>query len=97
MDKKIRKQKKDSDFAVNAFRIVQEATKEVGPEQPQPKTTDGKNPAAVALGRLGGLKGGKARAAKMTPEQRKEIAQKAAKARWNDFRKPTSLSRKEAR
>jgi hypothetical protein len=41
-----------------------------------------KNPAAVALGRLGGLKGGKARAAKLTPEQRKEIAQKAAQARW---------------
>jgi hypothetical protein len=78
-DKK-RKQKKDSDFAVNAFRVVQEATKE--PEQPQPKPIEGKNPAAVALGRLGGLKGGKARASKMTPEQRKEIAQKAAKARW---------------
>ena len=42
-----------------------------------------KNPAAVALGRLGGLKGGKARAAKLTPEQRKAIAKKAAKSRWN--------------
>ena len=42
-----------------------------------------KNPAAVALGRLGGLKGGKARANKLTPEQRKEIAQKAARARWS--------------
>ena len=41
-----------------------------------------KNLAAVALGRLGGLKGGKARAAKLTPEQRREIAQKAARARW---------------
>ena len=41
-----------------------------------------KNPAAVALGRRGGLKGGKARAAKLTPEQRSEIAQKAAMARW---------------
>lgn len=41
-----------------------------------------KNPAAVALGRRGGLKGGKARAAKLTPEQRSEIAQKAAQARW---------------
>ena len=40
-----------------------------------------KNPAAVALGRLGGLKGGKTRAANLTPEQRKEIAKKAA-ARW---------------
>jgi len=46
----------------------------------QPEQT--KNPAAQALGRLGGLKGGKARAASMTPEQRKAVAQKAAKARW---------------
>lgn len=42
-----------------------------------------KNPAAVALGRMGGLKGGKARAEKLTPEQRKEIAKKAAQARWS--------------
>jgi hypothetical protein len=47
------------------------------------KTDDGKNPAAVALGRSGGLKGGKARAAKLTKKQRSESAQKAAKARWN--------------
>lgn len=43
-----------------------------------------KNPAAVALGRKGGLKGGKARAAAMTPEQRSEIAKRAAAARWKD-------------
>ena len=43
-----------------------------------------KNPAAVALGKLGGLKGGKARAAKLTPEQRREIAKKAARARWGN-------------
>lgn len=43
-----------------------------------------KNPAAVALGRLGGKKGGKARAAKLSPEQRSEIARKAAEARWQD-------------
>ena len=41
-----------------------------------------KNPHAQALGRLGGLKGGKARAAKLTPEQRAEIARKAAQTRW---------------
>ena len=41
-----------------------------------------KNPAAVALGKLGASKGGKARAEKLTPEERKEIARKAAKARW---------------
>jgi hypothetical protein len=41
-----------------------------------------KNPAAVELGRLGGKKGGKARAAALTPERRKEIAKKAAQLRW---------------
>jgi hypothetical protein len=43
----------------------------------------GKDPAAVALGRKGGLKGGKARANALTSEQRKEIAKKAAKTRWD--------------
>jgi len=43
----------------------------------------GKNPAAVALGRLGGLKGGKARAEKLTAKKRSDIAKKAAAARWN--------------
>jgi hypothetical protein len=51
---------------------------EIGTGQPKPA----KNPAAVALGRLGGLKGGNARAASMTSEQRREIAQRAAKQRW---------------
>jgi hypothetical protein len=41
-----------------------------------------KNPAAVALGKLGGLKGGLARAKKLSPQRRKEIAQKAARTRW---------------
>jgi hypothetical protein len=41
-----------------------------------------KNPHAVALGRLGGLKGGRARAAKLTEEQRKDIARRAALKRW---------------
>jgi hypothetical protein len=62
-----------------AFRIVQQATAEPDYE---PRTPPAKNPAAVALGRLGGKKGGTARAAKLTPEQRKEIARKAALARW---------------
>jgi len=47
-------------------------------EQPD----SGKNPAAVALGRLGGLKGGKARAKKLSAKKRIQIAQKAAAARW---------------
>jgi hypothetical protein len=51
---------------------------------PENQPEDNKNPAAVALGRLGGLKGGKARAQKLTPEQKSEIAQKAAMKRWKD-------------
>jgi hypothetical protein len=47
-----------------------------------PKTEDGKDAAAVSLGRKGGLKGGKARARKLSPEKRVEIARKAAKTRW---------------
>jgi hypothetical protein len=43
---------------------------------------NGKNPAAVALGRMGGLKGGPARAKKLTREQRRRVARKAAQTRW---------------
>jgi hypothetical protein len=49
---------------------------------PPDTTVDGKDPAAVALGRKGGLKGGKRRARVLTPEQRSEIARLAAAARW---------------
>ncbi len=48
-----------------------------------PKTDDGKNPFAVALGRRGGLKGGKARAEALSPARKKSIAKKAAKSRWD--------------
>jgi hypothetical protein len=51
--------------------------------QAAPSPAPAKNPAAVALGRLGGLKGGKARAANLSAKKRKEIAQKAAKSRWS--------------
>ena len=47
-----------------------------------PKTDEGKDPAAVALGRKGGLKGGKARAEKLSAKRRTEIAKEAAKRRW---------------
>lgn len=57
--------------------IVDSATGQI---QPDPET--GKNPAAVALGRLGGQKGGKARAAKLSAKKRSSIAKKAAKMRW---------------
>jgi hypothetical protein len=59
-----------------AASIVDEATGNA------PDPDAGKNPAAVALGRLGGAKGGKARAASLTPEQRSEIAKQAAARRW---------------
>lgn len=58
--------------------IVDELTIDIDEQEPKPE----KNPAAVALGRLGGLKGGKARAEKLSPKKRREIAKKAAKARW---------------
>ncbi|MBN2456242.1 MAG: hypothetical protein JXB29_06890 [Sedimentisphaerales bacterium] len=64
--------------------IVKEAT---GEELLNKAVKEGKNPAAVLLGRLGGLKGGKARAIKLSAEQRKEIAQKAAKKRWSQHEK----------
>jgi hypothetical protein len=51
------------------------------------QATQEKNPNAVALGRLGGLKGGKARAAKLSPARRKSIARKAAKKRWKSSEK----------
>jgi hypothetical protein len=47
-----------------------------------PEPVRAKNPAAVALGKLGGSKGGTRRAEKLSPERKREIAQKAAKARW---------------
>jgi hypothetical protein len=72
------KQKNIRDVNVLAAHILEQAT---GDKPPKPEDAN-KNPAAVALGHLGGLKGGKARANSLTPEQRKEIAQKAAKARW---------------
>ena len=65
--------------------IVDIATGQVE-DKPDPRPEDaGKDPAAVSLGRRGGLKGGKARAAAMTPERRAEIARAAAQKRW---RKP---------
>ena len=53
-----------------------------GEAEPDSAVDDGKNPAAVALGRLGGIKGGKARADSLTAKKRSEIAKKAARARW---------------
>jgi len=65
-----------------AFQVVGELT---GTLEPLPPEDAGppKNPAAVALGKLGGSKGGKARAASLTPAQRREIARRAARVRWD--------------
>ena len=63
------------DLNQTAFSIVQQSTGQAAP-------VPAKNPAAVALGRLGGLKGGKARAAKLSSKKLKEIARSGAKARW---------------
>lgn len=68
--------RKPEDINLLAKLIVEEATKETPEEKPK------KNPAAVALGRLGGKKGGPARARKLPPERRTEIAIRAAQTRW---------------
>jgi hypothetical protein len=77
---------KKQDLNERAFSIVQQFTGEA----PKPEPNKEKNPAAVALGRLGGLKGGKARAEKLSPKQRKAAAKKAAMARWRKKTPPTS-------
>ena len=74
-----KKPKRPRDANQLAHFIVQAATGET--ELPE-GLDDGKNPSAVALGRLGGMKGGKARAKKLTAVQRRDIALKAAKTRW---------------
>ena len=75
----MKKPKRPRDPSQLAKLIVDMATGEAPPDT---KDDDGKNPAAVALGRLGGLRGGKARAAKLSPKQRSKIARAAAKKRW---------------
>lgn len=72
------------DVNQRAKAIMELATADPATEAEPETPTAGKNPAAVALGRLGGLKGGKARAASLSKKKRSEIAKKAAKARWKD-------------
>jgi hypothetical protein len=74
-----RSSKRPRDVNELARQLVDEATGDAPPFDPD----EGKDPAAVALGRRGGLKGGRARAEKMTPEERAEAARKAARARWH--------------
>ena len=74
--------KRPRDLNQWAKRMVDIATGEIEDRPPTPEE-QGKDPAAVSLGRRGGLKGGKARAEKLSPDKRAEIARKAAKARWS--------------
>jgi hypothetical protein len=73
-----KRSRKNRDLNLLAKSIVDDATGELL----QKAVKKGKNPAAVMLGRLGGLKGGKARMAKLSAKKRREIAKKAAKTRW---------------
>lgn len=73
--------KRPTDVNQLAHLIVNQATGEVQPN------AEGKNPAAQALGRLGGLKGGHARAKALTKAKRISIAKKAAQARWKAVKK----------
>jgi hypothetical protein len=73
--------KRPTDVNQLAKMIVDMSTGELPKEEPPLEKE--KNPAAVALGKLGASKGGKARAAKLSPTARKQIAKKAAKARWD--------------
>ncbi len=72
MPKRSSKEEAPKDINILAARIVEGATTNLGD----------KNLAAVVLGRLGGKKGGKARAKKLTPQQRSDIARRAAQVRW---------------
>ena len=79
MPSRASKPKRPRDTNQLAWQIVQEAT---GQASAEPEKPDTRNPAAVALSRLGASKGGKARAESLSAAKRKEIAKKAAKARW---------------
>ncbi len=79
-------EKRPADVNARAVMIARIATGELADDVPTLKS-EGKNPAAVALGRMGG----KARAAGMSSKKRKEIAKKAAKARWGEASNPDRL------
>ena len=82
MTDKASRKKRPRDANQLAKLIVDIATGEVEDRVPTPEE-QGKDPAAVSLGRRGGLSGGKARAQAMSPEQRSAIAKAAANARWS--------------
>lgn len=71
--------KEPHDINEVAFDVVRSLTSDESPEEEEEQ----KNPHAVELGRLGGLKGGRARAMKLSEKRRQEIARRAARARWS--------------
>jgi len=77
MPSRASKNQRPRDLNQLAYRVVLESTEQAPPEIP-----DTRNPAAVALSKLGAAKGGKARAKKLSPRRRKQIARKAARSRW---------------
>ena len=93
MPKRSSKKKRPTDENQLAKSIVDEAVADVEEAVRKAAMIGGmefrrvKNPAAVALGRLGGKKGGPARAKKLSKKRRQEIAKKAARTRWNKQRK----------
>ena len=82
------RKKRPRDAAHLAKLVVDIATGEVEDREPTPEE-QGKDPAAVSLGRRGGLKGGKARAERMSAERRAQVARDAAQARWKRSRNET--------
>jgi hypothetical protein len=76
-----RSKKRPRDPNQLAYQVMLESTGQAPKFEPPAK-----NPAAVSLGRLGGLKGGNARAAKLSPRKRSQIAAKAARVRWKGHR-----------
>lgn len=77
------KRSSDHDFATVARRVVEQAIGEQLDGSPLGDSSTGKNPVAIARGKAGGAKGGTARAAKLTAEERRKIAARAAKVRWS--------------
>jgi len=73
--------KRPRDFSQAAKFVIDVATGQIDDREPMPEE-QGKDPAAVVRGRLGGAKGGKVRAANLSKQRRTEIAKKAAKTRW---------------
>jgi len=79
MQERSRRHRQKRDLNEIASAITEEATNPQTEEKPE---DEGKNPAAVALGRLGGLVGGRARAKRLSKKRRQQIARKAARTRW---------------